>query len=156
MARALDNKDYDFCISRKWHNVYKSLCKTGHRYHLFDRFTSLYTFCVSVGYTKDMSSPLENTFSLFKLEYVDSETEWPVMLAVAWKKCEENLDIFTDMKRVVQICDEYAEGGMQHLVNEILSDYMDSNQNIMSAKELEFEYNLALFVTEMQNQNILL
>lgn len=157
MAKALDRKDYNFHISRKWHNVYKSLCKTGNRSDLFEKFTSLYTFCVSIGYTKNKFIPLEESFPLFEIDYVNQETEWPVLLAIAWKKNNESLDIFSNMREIIQISDQYAEGGMQYLVDQYLDDHLDpETKYLINTNESELEYNLALFIQEMKEENILI
>jgi len=56
--------------------------------------------------------------------------EWACYYAVAVKEHEMDLNVLDDDKRVLQIAESYADGGMELLIEGLLSNYMASDDEL--------------------------
>lgn len=118
--------------SQKWKNFYQSFCTNrnntdGLNIPVFDKYTNIYTLCCIIGFKEGKRTPLERRDSLFTLEQIDQNEEWPLLIAVAWLDQEKDMSLFSDSKKILEICSEYAETGIEKLVsiypfNEIFRD----------------------------------
>ena len=143
----------DFHISKKWLKLYQSICMRGRprseRYYVFEKYTNLYTLCASIGHMIQEEKNLEKPYSPFTLEQIDENNEWPVLRAIAWSKVGNETDIFVNARKVVQICDRFAEGGMQKLYDEIFKHHMQDGY-ILRPDHIDLEINLFYIVEEIR------
>lgn len=129
-------KSPDFHISEKWQSLYKSICKRVGGYPLFDKYTNLYTLSCSIGHLLNIKTPLEKPISPFTLEQVDENTEWTVLRAIAWQDSQKDTSIFINSKKIIEICDQFAETGIQKLYEDLFSDHCKDG-SLISYDELE-------------------
>jgi len=129
-------KSPDFHISEKWLRLYQSTCKRGNGYPLFEKYTNLYTLSCGIGYILNKKTSLEKPYSPFTLEQIDENIEWPILRAIAWKDVGEDISIFVNSKKIIDICDQYAETGIQKLYNDLFIDHFKDNI-LMPYEDLE-------------------
>lgn len=116
-------KSPDFHISEKWHTLYKSVCKSVGGHPLFDKYTNLYTLSCGIGHLLNIKTPLEKSYSIFTLEQVDENTEWTVLRAIAWQDSQKDIGIFVNSKKIIEICDQFAETGIKKIYDDLFSDH---------------------------------
>lgn len=58
------------------------------------------------------------------------QNEWACYYAVAVREHEMGLDVLDDDKRVLQIAESYADGGMEILIEGLLSNYLINDDEL--------------------------
>ena len=147
MARPAEGgKSPDFHISEKWLNLYQSICRRGRArgegYPLFDKYTNFYTLCASIGFRLGKKTKLNKSCSPFTLEQVDEDMEWPALQAIAWKDLGMEMGVFVNSRQVIEICNQYAETGIQKLVDKCLVDYLHEDGQLLRPANLDLEITL--------------
>lgn len=136
-------------ISKKWKGVYDTLCKG--ETAIFDQMTNLFTLCVTIGHLLDKSKPAENKDGIFRWTNLHSETDVPVLTAVAWDFRERNMVVLSRNKEIMEICCDFAEAGMQYLHENLLEDYMENGQ-LDLPKKSNIEFDLAQEIEGLRQQ----
>ena len=158
MANPLEGgKSPDFRISRKWHKFYQSFCLRGQTqvdsYPLFKKYTNLYTLCASIGYSLGKKTPLdEKVETPFTLEQIDEKLEWPLLISIAWADSGQDLNVFMDSKKIIKICDEYAETGIQFLVNQYPFNKVYVDNCLYNPEKVDLEFNTTLLVKQLKDE----
>jgi len=84
----------------------------------------IFLFAMAVGFKKGARIPLSDRKPSIRLAYLDEQDEWLLKLVAI--KTNEHLDILSNPKEIVNIAEEYANGGINHLqtnINNELGDY---------------------------------
>ena len=136
-------------ISKKWKGVYDALCKG--ETAIFDQMTNLFTLCVTIGHLMEKTKPLENKEGIFRWSNMHSETDVPILTAVAWDFRQRNMDILSSNKQIMEIGCEFAEAGMQYLHDNLLEDYLENGQ-LDFPKKFNVEFALAQEVEGLRQQ----
>lgn len=160
MARPYEGgKSPSFSISKKWLSLYQAVCPAGAArgggYRLFDKYTNLYTLCAALGHSLGRQDELSNPYPPFTLEQVGEEDEWPTLLAIAWDHSNNNPDVFVRSKDVIDICNRYAEGGMQYLHENFFCDHMEG-EHLLSPEKKDLEAELSMIIKEVVEQDSML
>ena len=152
-----DIKSPDFHISKKWHKIYQSLCGrtslVAEAYPLFKKYTNLYILCTAIGFSLNKKEPLDKkTETPFTLEQIDTATEWPVLLAIAWRDSGQDMNIFTDSRKIISVCDQYAEAGMREFISQYpFNQLFNEEGELLNPENYELEFNAALIVQKYKN-----
>jgi len=127
-------------IDKKWKGVYNTLCKGESA--IFDQMTNLFTLCVAIGHLLDATKTPENKEGIFRWSNMHSETDVPILTAVAWDHRERNMDILSRNREIMEIGCQFAEAGMQYLSDNLLEDFMENGQ-LDFPKKFNLEFALA-------------
>lgn len=78
------------------------------------------------------------------------QDEWACYYAVAVRERNMHLDILDDDKQVLQIAESYADGGMEVLIENLLSNYManDSELKLDTRACSELSWELLKFIPD--------
>lgn len=142
--------------SRKWKGFYQSVCTNrnnteGLNISIFDKYTNLYTLCCIIGFKEGKRTPLEMRESLFTLEQVDQNDEWPLLLSVAWLSGNRDLSIFGETKEILNVCSEYAETGIEILTNMYpIKDVFQNGELITNKEPDDFKYDLITAISALK------
>lgn len=124
MAQALissDEKSPIIYTSKRSKLVYQTFCTNrnntlGENLPLFDQYTNIYSICCVLGFKNGKRTPLESRESIFTLEQL-SEDEWSLLISIAYVSSNMNNELLCKTKEILDICSEYAETGMDLLMN---------------------------------------
>lgn len=143
--------------SKKWKDFYQALCTNrnntdGLNMPIFDKYTNLYTLCCVIGFKKNKRTPLETKESLFTLEQIDENDEWPVLLSIAWLSGIKDLSVFANTKEMLNVCSEYAETGIEILANMYPMNSLFKDGQLITNKEPDdFKYDLITAISALKN-----
>lgn len=143
--------------SKKWKNFYQSFCTNrnntdGLNMPIFDKYTNIYTLCCMIGFKEGRRTALDSKEALFTLEQLDQNEEWPLLLSVAWLSGKKDLSIFADTKEILNICSEYAETGIEILVNMYPFNQIFQQGTLITNKEPEdFKQDLMTAISALKN-----
>lgn len=144
--------------SKKWKTFYQSFCTNrnntdGLNMPVFDKYTNIYTLCCMIGFKEGKRTPLETKDSLFTLEQLDQNEEWPLLLSVAWLTSSRDISIFADTKKILEICSEYAETGINVLSNMYPFNEVFKNGELITSKEPEdFKHDILTAISALKNE----
>lgn len=134
--------------SQKWKTFYQSLCTNrnntdGLNISVFDKYTNIYTLCCVIGFKEGKKTIFEKRESLFTLEQIDQNDEWPLLIAIAWLDQNKDMSIFSDSKKILEICSEYAETGIEKLMQLYpFNNIFHNGQLIMGREPEDFRYDI--------------
>lgn len=147
--------------SKKWKSFYQSFCTNrnntdGLNITVFDKYTNIYTLCCLIGFKEGKRTPLEAKESLFTLEQLDQNEEWPLLLSVAWlTEDARDISLFADTKKILEICSEYAETGIEILANKYPFTEIFKNGSLLTNKEPEdLKYEVITAIAALKNEYI--
>ena len=150
-------KSPDIRISKKWHKFYQSFCARGQSQvescSLFRKYTNLYTLCATIGYFLGKKTPLDEKIETpFTLEQVDEKTEWPTLISIAWADTNKDIRIFMDSRQIIRICDEYAETGVQFLLESHPFNKVFVDNCLYNPEKIDLEFQAMLLVKELKDE----
>ena len=144
--------------SKKWKSFYQSFCTNrnntdGLNMPVFDKYTNIYTLCCMIGYKEGKRTPLDSKESLFTLEQIDQNEEWPLLLSVAWLSGTKDISLFADTKKILEICSEYAETGIEKLINTYPFTEVFKDGSLITNKEPEdFKHEILTAISALKNE----
>ena len=126
----------------KYKPVYNSLTKfvVGDSHELF-------FVCVCVGYKNDSRLPSKKKYDCFWSVTIKPE-EWIVYYSICVRESDMDFSSLGNDQKVIELMQEYANGGMEFIIKEFLTDYLTKDSKgdyIVSHKEhlpKEFLQNL--------------
>lgn len=142
--------------SKKWKSFYQSFCTNRNNTDslnmpIFDKYTNIYTLCCVIGFREGRRTSLDSRESLFTLEQLDQNEEWPLLLSVAWLSSNRDLSLFGDTKEILNICSEYAETGIEILANTYPINELFKNGALITNKEPEdFKHDLLTAIAALK------
>ncbi len=148
-------------ISQKWLRFYQSFCKRGQTQvescELFDKYTNLYTLCSVIGYNIGHKTPLESqTASPFTLEQVGETYEWTTLIAIAYADTNQDDSVFMDSRRILNICDEYAETGIRWIIEQYPFNIIYKDGNIYNYDKIDLEQQVMLLIRQQKSEHALI
>ena len=88
---------------------------------LFNRSAKeVFIMSMTMGFYNDNKIALESKKEFVRIEYLNDK-EKSLIKAIAVRD-EENIDVLLDKKKVYSIAEEYAAGGIQHLIDDMLKE----------------------------------
>ena len=84
----------------------------------FATMTNLFVAAACVGAREDLYKELGKRKDIFVADALDGETQIPVLTALAYKKTGD-LQTLSDPKKILEICQAYANGGINILYEQL-------------------------------------
>ncbi|MTI57282.1 hypothetical protein [Geosporobacter ferrireducens] len=116
-------------VSKKYSNIYKELISEQVLHSkIFDSHGDIFTLCCALGYKYNECKPLEKGEPLFFSHYFTKENEVAIR-AIVVAATDKNYMILEEEKEkeLISIAEQYAEGGMQILIKNVLSPFLLEN-----------------------------
>lgn len=117
-------------VSKKYVGIYKDLTsdKKNLREPIFKQHADVFVLCCILGFRDGKRVPLEKGEQLFFSHYLTNEEE-TTLKAIAIAEKDKNYQILDDEKALVQIVEEYANRGMEILIENVLSNFIRENED---------------------------
>ena len=144
--------------SKKWKSFYQSFCTNrnntdGFNMPIFDKYTNIFTLCCVIGFKEGERTPLDSKESLFTLEQLDQNEEWPLLLSIAWLSGERDVEIFANTKKILEICSEYAETGINVLTKKYpFSEVFEKGSLITNKEPEDFRHDILSAISALKNE----
>ena len=116
-------KNLRIYIDQDKHEHYEKLVRKGGDnvdYYPFQTFKDVFMLAACLGAKYEASEPIAASRDIFNSDVFDEKVDVPIMMALAYQK-ENNLAALSNERRVLDIVQEYANGGIAYLVEEIVS-----------------------------------
>lgn len=119
-------------VNKKYKKIYQGLTQNSNlRKSIFERHAKVFTFCAALGFKNDQrralnSGEIENLFLSETLEEHDLTVIYSIAINT---NPENNYNIISDKNEMLSIAEEYANAGMEILIDEVLSDYVQENED---------------------------
>ena len=111
-------------IEKDKHHIYEELVKRSGEdvdYFPFQTFKDLFLFAAALGVKRNVWTKLQSSRDIFNAEVFDEKIDLPFMAAIAYSR-EKNLAVLLDSKKVLEIVEEYANGGIGYVNEEIIKN----------------------------------
>jgi dnd system-associated protein 4 len=119
--KTLDLAGISVYVDREAHTIYEELVSRSSKKaedHPFATMKDLFIMAACVGAQRGRFEELSSRRDIFSGELFDSKTEVPVLAALAYHRTKD-IEVLSDAKKVVQIAQGWANGGI-HIVREEL------------------------------------
>jgi len=148
------NLDNNFSIykSKKYENIYDVL---SNKKHLF-KMSELFTLCAVIGFKNNMQLPVAKRGTEMRSEHFKKDC-FPVIFSMILSDSDIGGDIekFEDYeftKSAFKKIEEYAEGGMQFLCQNVFENKW--NGNTLDTEYDEYEIDILRYVYDEQNKEV--
>jgi len=136
--------DVRVSVNKKYTDIYKSLSQSSNiRKSIFERHAKIFTFCAALGFNKNKrnkfnSGDLENLF----WSKTFGKHDLTVIYSLAVNDYSENItEIINDKEKMISIAEEYADGGMEILIDNVLSEFIKEKEDgILYLNHIETSY----------------
>lgn len=140
-------------MSERSRRLYDKLARRGENM-IFDQMTALYTLTAAIGVRTGRKDPIkEKSDRVLKWQWFNSETEHPVMAALAWKVQNHDKAVLATARTILDALEEYAEGGMRLLEEKVLNPYIDDDGHLHPPTGHELEIDLLAEVKKLAKQD---
>jgi len=109
---------------RRYRSLYNEL-----KNFAFGDMHELFFLCVCLGYINNIQKPLEKNGDARFWSRTITPDEWTCYYAIMIESNEMNFHSIMDDKKVIACMEEYANAGMEILIDEILSMYITGNSD---------------------------
>ena len=151
--------DVRVSVNKKYTKLYKALSQSSNiRKSIFERHAKIFTLCVALGFNYNQrnefnSGELENLFWSKTFEKHDLT----VIYSLAINNDSENTyDIISDKEKMISIAEEYADGGMEILIENVLSEYIKEDENgflyLNHSESSYLEKEILSFINSIANE----
>ncbi|WP_096273381.1 hypothetical protein [Paucisalibacillus globulus] len=145
-------------VRRRFIDIYRELRtdkKSSPR--IFTENKDLFTLCCTIGYKSGNRNELKNTEMLLWSGTLDEHQE-TVLRSIAVKSSgEQNLNILDDAEKVYKIAEQYADHGMEILIEEIFKPYIkeqeDGTLTIVYTEKADLLKAIIHFVDSLNEDN---
>ncbi|MFW6030854.1 MAG: hypothetical protein ACOCRO_11475, partial [Halanaerobiales bacterium] len=146
-------------VNKIYHDIYKDLTQSSNiRKPVIDGHGKVFILCASLGYEYDKRVPF-NKGEGKPLFWSHSMTNHdPIILysIALFSKGKVNYDILSQPEEVIKIVEEYANGGMEILMDEVLEPYVKKNNDMYYldySKSSFLEKDILSFINEYKNKS---
>lgn len=111
-------------IDKDKHDIYERLVKRGGEnpdQYPFQTMKDVFLFAACMGLKYNHSEELKSSQDIFNTDVFDARVDIPVLSALAFSK-EKDIAILSDEKKILEIVQEYANGGISYVRLEILNN----------------------------------
>lgn len=117
-------------IEENKHEFYEQLRKKGKEdpdNYPFYTMKDIFMLSVFLGKQRNAYEPLSTkTKDIFQGDVFNAQTDVPVLAAIAFDNVE-SIEELTDAKKLLEIAQAYANGGIGHLMDEVVNSHGKSN-----------------------------
>ncbi len=151
------SKEISAYTSEESYKFYKCFCKneqTEGSYHLFPKLSNLYVLCATIGYFLGERTKIVNPVRCTRSISIGQQDELPTLISIAYADPIEGRDniLFMDIKKVFNICDEYAETGVRFLAEQYPFKSIYSKGAVYNYEKIDLEFNVMLLIKELKNK----
>ncbi len=151
------NKSVNVNTSDECFKFYKSFCRSEQNvanYAVFPKLSNLYVLCASIGYYQGKRTQLVNPVRCTRSEHISATEELPTLIAIAYADPNDGNDIslFSDVKKIFNICDEYAETGVRFLMEQWPFKNIYSNGEVYNSDKLDLEFQIMMKIKEIKDE----
>lgn len=110
-------------VSKDKHDVYTQLVNRNSDYadsQPFHTMKDLFLLAACLGFKYDSVDKLDSPKDIFYADLFDSKTDKPLIAAIAFAKTKD-ISVLLDEKKMLEIVQEYANGGIDYVVQEIMN-----------------------------------
>lgn len=110
-------------IDKDKHEIYEKLVKRGSEnpdHYPFQTMKDLFMLAACLGVKHNAYETLDVSRDIFNSDVFDEKTDIPVMFSLAFHK-EQSLSVLTDTRKILDIAQCYANGGISYVVEEIIN-----------------------------------
>lgn len=121
-------------IDKDKHDIYERLVKRGSDnldHFPFQTMKDLFMLAACLGAKNNSHEPLQSSKDIFSSDVFDEKTDIPMMSALAYQK-EQNLSILTDGRKILDVVQGYANGGIHYVVQEVIKNPGKPLNNLIS------------------------
>ena len=121
-------------IDKDVHDIYDKLVKRGTEnpdHYPFQTMKDLFMLAACLGAKHNAFEPVNASRDIFNSDVFDEKTDIPVMSSLAFKK-EQSLSILSDERKILDIIQGYANGGISYVVEEIINNPGKPLSNLIS------------------------
>lgn len=111
-------------IDKDKHEIYEKLVKRGSEnpdHYPFQTMKDLFMTAACLGVKHNAYEPINSARDIFNSDVFDERTDVPVMSAFAFER-EQTLSVLLDERKVLDITQGYANGGISYVVEEIINN----------------------------------
>ena len=134
-------------VDKKYHQVYKDLTQNNIGKQVFNSHGCVFVLCATLGFEYNKTSSLESPEQLFwsrSLNNFDTSHSITVLYSIALLNNNEmNYELLSKDEKVIKILEKYASGGMEIIINELLTPYIKENE-----EGLFLDYSNTTFLEE--------
>lgn len=140
--------------SKKYDSIYEMLVD---KKKIFENRAGVFVFASIVGFKNNKRIPVKERATEMRSEHI-SEKDLLAIICMMFKEFDYDFNKFEDyenVKKMMPVIEEYAEGGMEILCNTAFYGQWDGNS--LSENYDEYEIDLVRYIyKEMQNKEILI
>lgn len=117
-------KNLRIYIDKDKHETYEKLVKRGSEnpdHYPFQTMKDLFMLAACMGYKNNAFEEIEGSKDIFSSDVFEEKVDVPVLIAIAFAK-EKNLLNLLDNRKVLDIAQGYANGGIGYVVEEIVNN----------------------------------
>lgn len=117
-------------VRKKYIDIYRALRSDSQASpRIFTENKDLFMLCCTIGFKSGKRNELKNSEMLLWSGTLDEHQE-TILRAIAVKSLEEqSLNILDEPDRVYKIAEQYADHGMEILIEDIFQPYINVNEN---------------------------
>lgn len=117
-------------VSKKNHGIYRSLItENGLHKKIFEMHGEFFVLCASLGYKRgERCEELDKGKELFWSHHLTAEGEH-VLKAIAIASTNNDYSVLEDEKKLIQIVEGFADGGIQILLDELFQSYIKEKED---------------------------
>lgn len=120
--RGLDVSDVRVYVTPNAHPIYEELVSQARKnaeYKPFSTMKDLFMAAACMGAQQNLYEPLESRRDIFSGQIFREKIDVPILAALAYQK-EQDVTVLSDPKKVVEIAQGWANGGIYVLQNELV------------------------------------
>lgn len=117
-------KNLRIYIDKSKHGIYEKLAKKGAEnidHYPFQTMKDVFMLAVCLGIKNKANPPLESRMDIFSSDVFDEKTDIPVLHSIAFRH-SQSLQTLLNEKEVLDIVQDYANGGIDYIVEEIINN----------------------------------
>lgn len=136
-------------VNKKYQGIYRELTSESSVHHkIFEQHGDLFTLCVCIGYKKDGRNQQFKGMDLFWSHSLNKYQE-TVIKTIALKS-NNNYEVIQDYSTIMNIAEEYADGGMEILLKELFKDHVHENEKgeiiLEFSNDHQIEKDIAFYI----------
>jgi len=111
-------------IDKEKHEIYEKLVKRGSEnpdHYPFQTMKDLFMLSACLGYKYGAFEEIDSSKDIFNSDVFDEKVDIPMLISLAYAK-EKNLMNLLDGRKVLDIAQGYANGGIGYVVEEIINN----------------------------------
>ena len=115
-----------------YYDKYKGYPTNPESFFYNKRHLDIFIYAMSIGKHYGKKSKLKDRSNSLPVDALKEDEIW-LMIATALSESDTNLEILKDGKKIVQICEEYANAGITYLIDTDKQDgFMDTFRDLSS------------------------